>query len=66
MHVMQVRHGTRMTVCGARTHLEEATIRKEKQLTYREVLLGLDNSELGSDFKIYSVCEALRKCIRSV
>ena len=39
---------------------------KEKQMTYREALLGLDNSELSSDFWIYSVCEALRKRIRSV
>ena len=37
-------------VCGASTHLEEATIKKEKRMTYREALLGLDNSELGSDF----------------
>ena len=37
-------------VCGASMHLEEATIQKEKQMTYREALLGLDNSELGSDF----------------
>ena len=36
--------------CGASTHLEEATIKKEKKMTYREALLGLDNSELGSDF----------------
>ena len=35
-------------------------------MTYREALLGLDNSELSSDFLIYSVCEALRKRIRSV
>ena len=39
---------------------------KEKQMTYREALLGLDNSELSSDFEIYSVCEALCKCICSV
>ena len=26
--------------------------KKEKQMTYREALLGLDNSELGSDFRI--------------
>ena len=39
---------------------------KEKQMTYREALLGLDNSELSSVFKIYSVCETLRKRIRSV
>ena len=37
-------------VCASSTHLEEATIKKEKQMTYREPLLGLDNSELGSDF----------------
>ena len=37
-------------VCAASTHLEEAKIKKEKQMTYREPLLGLDNSELGSDF----------------
>ena len=37
-------------VCAASTHLEEATINKEKQMTYRDPLLGLDNSELGSDF----------------
>ena len=43
-------------------------------MTYREALLGLDKSELGSednsepssDFSIYSVCETLRKRIRSV
>ena len=38
----------------------------EKQMTYREAFLGLDNSEPSSDFKIYSVCEAFRKRIRSV
>ena len=32
------------------THHDEHTRKKEKQMTYREVLLGLDNSELGSDF----------------
>ena len=37
-------------VCGASTHLEQATIKKGKQMTYREALLGLDNSEPGSDF----------------
>ena len=37
-------------VCGASTHQDEDTLQKEKQMTYREALLGLDNSELGSDF----------------
>ena len=45
------------------THFEGT---KEKQIPYREALLGLDNSELSSDFKIYSVCERFRKHIRSV
>ena len=34
-------------VCGANTHFGGM---KEKQMTYREALLGLDNSELSSDF----------------
>ena len=34
-------------VCRASTHLGG---KKGKQMTYREALLGLDNSELGSDF----------------
>ena len=37
-------------VCGASTHQDEDTLQKEKQMTYQEALLGLDNSELGSDF----------------
>ena len=37
-------------VCGGSTHLGDVTIKKEKQMTYREALYGLDNSELGSDF----------------
>ena len=37
-------------VCGASMHQEEDAIKKEKQMTYQEALLGLDNSELGSDF----------------
>ena len=37
-------------VCGASMHQEEDAIKKEKQMTYRKALLGLDNSELGSDF----------------
>ena len=37
-------------VCGAIMHRDEDTSKKEKQMTYREALLGLDNSELGSDF----------------
>ena len=53
-------------VCGGSTNLGRVTTKKEKQMTYREALLGLDNSELGSDFSIFSVCEALRKRIRSV
>ena len=36
--------------CGANTHHDEHTRKKEKQMTYREALLGLDNSELGSEF----------------
>ena len=36
--------------CGANMHHDEHTRKKEKQMTYREALLGLDNSELGSDF----------------
>ena len=45
-----VRDQNNENVCGASTHLKEVTIKKEKQMTYREALLGLDNSELGSDF----------------
>ena len=36
--------------CVTNMHHDEHTRKKEKQMTYREVLLGLDNSELGSDF----------------
>ena len=36
--------------CGANMHHDEHTRKNEKQMTYREALLGLDNSELGSDF----------------
>ena len=35
-------------------------------MTYREALIGLDNSEPSSDFWIYLVCEASRRRIRSV
>ena len=34
-------------VCGGNPHFGGT---KEKQMTYREALLGLDNSELSSDF----------------
>ena len=44
------RYQNNENVCGASTHLGEATIKKDKQMTYREALLGLDSSELGSDF----------------
>ena len=37
-----------------------------KQMTYREALVGVDNSDPSSDFKIYLVCEGHRKRIRSV
>ena len=37
-------------VCGTSTHHDEDTLKKQKQMTNREALLGLDNSELGSDF----------------
>ena len=36
--------------CVTNTHHDKHTRKKEKQMTYREALLGLDNSELGSDF----------------
>ena len=36
--------------CGTNMHHDEHTRKKEKQMTYQEALLGLDNSELGSDF----------------
>ena len=38
--------------CATNTHHDKHTRKKEKQMTYREALLGLDNSELGSDFLI--------------
>ena len=37
-----------------------------KQMTYREALIGLDNSEPSSDFLIYLVCEAFHRHICSV
>ena len=36
--------------CVTNTHHDKHTRKKEKQMTYQEALLGLDNSELGSDF----------------
>ena len=45
-------------------HTRKKERKKEQQMTYREALLGLDNSEMSSDFKIYSVCEALRETLR--
>ena len=48
-HVMEVWHGTRIT----KMITEEMRIfggTNEKQMTYREALLGLGNSELSSDF----------------
>ena len=36
--------------CDTNMDHGEHTRKKEKQMTYREALLGLDNSELGSDF----------------
>ena len=36
--------------CVTNTHHDKQTRKKVKPMTYREALLGLDNSELGSDF----------------
>ena len=36
--------------CVTNTQHDKHTRKKEQQVTYREALLGLDNSELGSDF----------------
>ena len=36
--------------CNETMNGDEHTRRKEKQMTYREALLGLDNSEMSSDF----------------
>ena len=52
MYVVQVavRDQNDENVYGASTHQDEDTTKQEKQMTYREALVGLDNSELGSDF----------------
>ena len=42
-----------------RTNEKQIKGTKEKQVTYREALLGLDNSEPSSDFWIDEVCEEI-------
>ena len=36
--------------CNEKMNGDEHARKKEKQMTYREALLGLDNSEMSSDF----------------
>ena len=48
--VLTPREHNNKNACNETMNGDEHTRRKEKQMTYREALLGLDNSEMSSDF----------------
>ena len=64
--VLLPREHNNENACSEKMNGDEQNRKKEKQMTYRVELLGLDNSEMSSDFWIYSVCEALHRRLRSV
>ena len=48
--VLTPREHNNENACNETMNGDEQTRKKEKQMTYREALLGLDNSEMSSDF----------------
>ena len=48
--VFMPREYNKENACNETMSGDEHTRKKEKQMTYREALLGLDNSEMSSDF----------------